>query len=108
VIKVRFISQNEIETEGRRFERVTSKRNHKRYLTALRKTTSTVFLNHGKNDGTSVYVRKETILKEMAAIIKLSQHFIFDQVWELFDSTSYMGCKACVLLIGVHFLECSE
>jgi hypothetical protein len=50
---------------------------------ALRKMTSTVLLKHGKNDGIAVYVPKETILKEMAAKIKLSQHFFFDLVWEL-------------------------
>jgi hypothetical protein len=31
----------------------------------------------------------ETILKEMADKIKLSQHFFFDLVWELSDNTSY-------------------
>jgi hypothetical protein len=44
--------------------------------------TSTVLLQRGKNDGITVYVPKETILKEMAAKIKLSQHFFFDLVWE--------------------------
>jgi hypothetical protein len=29
--------------------------------------TSTVLLKHGKNNGISVYIPKETILKEMAA-----------------------------------------
>jgi hypothetical protein len=32
--------------------------------------TSTVLLKHGKNDGTVVYVLKETVLKEMAAKIR--------------------------------------
>jgi hypothetical protein len=45
--------------------------------------TSTVLLNHGKNDGIAVHIPKETILKEMAADIKLSQHFFFDLVREL-------------------------
>jgi hypothetical protein len=31
---------------------------------------STVLLKRGKNDGTTVYVPKETILKEMAAKIE--------------------------------------
>jgi hypothetical protein len=38
----------------------------------------------------TVYIPKETILKEMAAKIKLSQHFFFDLVQELYDRTSYM------------------
>jgi hypothetical protein len=48
--------------------------------------TSTVVLKHGKNDGIAVYVLKETILKEMAAKIKLSQQFFFDLVRELSDT----------------------
>jgi hypothetical protein len=36
-----------------------------------------VFSKHGKNDGIAVYIPKETILMEMAAKIKLSQHFFF-------------------------------
>jgi hypothetical protein len=42
-----------------------------------------------KNDVISVYVPKETSLKQMPAKIKLSQDFSFDLVWELSDSTSY-------------------
>jgi hypothetical protein len=49
--------------------------------------TSTVLLKRGKNDGIAVYVPKETILKEMAAKIKLSQHFFFDLVWELSEAS---------------------
>jgi hypothetical protein len=45
--------------------------------------TSTVLLKREKNDRITVYVPKETILKEMAAKIKLIQHFFFDLVWEL-------------------------
>jgi hypothetical protein len=38
--------------------------------------TSTVLLKRGgKNGGIAVYVSKESILKEMAAKIKFSQHF---------------------------------
>jgi hypothetical protein len=49
-----------------------------------------VFLKREKDDGIAVYVPKETILKEMAAnLSKLSQHFVFDLVRELSDSTSY-------------------
>jgi hypothetical protein len=46
---------------------LTSKGIRKRYSTALRKITYTVPLKRGKNDGTAVYVPKETILKEMGA-----------------------------------------
>jgi hypothetical protein len=50
--------------------------------------TSTVLLKRGKNDGIAVYVPKETILKEMATKIKLSQHFFLDLVRELSDTPS--------------------
>jgi hypothetical protein len=36
-----------------------------------------VLSEHGKNYGSTVYVPKETILKEMAAKIELSQHFFY-------------------------------
>jgi hypothetical protein len=53
--------------KGLCFETVsTSKGNHKRQLTALKKMTSTVLLKCEKNGGIAVYVPKETILKEMA------------------------------------------
>jgi hypothetical protein len=48
---------------------LTSKGNRKQYTTALRKMTSTVLLNRGKNNEIAVYVLKETTLKEMAAKI---------------------------------------
>jgi hypothetical protein len=54
-----------------------------RYSTATRKMTSMVLFKCGKNDGITVYVPMETILKEMAAKIKLSQHFFLDLVQEL-------------------------
>jgi hypothetical protein len=77
--------------KGRRFETgLTSNGNRKRYTTALRKMTSTVFLKRGKNGGIAVYVHKETILKEMTAKIKLRQHFFFDVVRELSDTTSHI------------------
>jgi hypothetical protein len=47
------------------------------------------FHMHGKNDGIATYVPKETNLKEMAAKIKLSEHFFFDLVRGLSDRTSY-------------------
>jgi hypothetical protein len=66
---------------GRRFEMcLISEGNRKQYSTALRKMTSTVLLKREKNDGIAVYIPKETILKEMAANIKLSQHFFSDLV----------------------------
>jgi hypothetical protein len=40
-----------------------------RYLTAMRKLTSTVLLNLGNIDRITVYVSKENIVKEMAARI---------------------------------------
>jgi hypothetical protein len=50
--------------------------------------TFTVLLKYGKNDGIAVYNPKEAILKEMAAQIKLSQHFFFVLVLKLSDSTT--------------------
>jgi hypothetical protein len=49
---------------------LTSKGNRKRYSTALRKMTSTVLLKCGRNNGITVYVLKDTVLKEMAAKIE--------------------------------------
>jgi hypothetical protein len=49
---------------------LTSKGNHRRYWTALRKITSTVLLKNGENDGIAVNAPKETILKEMVAKIE--------------------------------------
>jgi hypothetical protein len=40
------------------------------YLTALRKMTSMVLLKGGKNDGFTVYIPKETSLKDMSAKIE--------------------------------------
>jgi hypothetical protein len=48
--------------------------------------TSTVHLKHGENDGITVYIPKKTILKEMAAKIKLSQYFFSDLVQVLSDT----------------------
>jgi hypothetical protein len=48
--------------------------------------TTTVLFKCGKNYGIAVYVPKETILKEMAAKIKLSQYFFFYLVRELSDT----------------------
>jgi 3-methyladenine DNA glycosylase AlkD len=94
---------------------MTPKGYHKRYSTALRKMTSTVLLKHGKNDGIAVHVPKKTILKEMAAKIKLSQHFFLDLVRELSNSTSYVliftfktgdeKIKASGLNGGKHYLK---
>jgi hypothetical protein len=68
---------------------------------------SMVLLKHGKIDGIAVYVPKETILKVMAAKIKLGQHFFFDLVQELSDRTSYnisMKGKMCQKLSGTVFM----
>jgi hypothetical protein len=43
----------------------------------LKEMTSTVLLKRENNNGITVYVPNETILKEMAAKIKLSQHIFF-------------------------------
>jgi hypothetical protein len=49
---------------------LTSKGNHNRHSTTLRKMTSTVLFKCGKNNRIAVYIPKETILKEMAAKIE--------------------------------------
>jgi hypothetical protein len=49
---------------------LTSKGNRKRFSTALRKLTSMVLLTHGKNDGATVYIPKETSLREVTAKIE--------------------------------------
>jgi hypothetical protein len=75
--------------------------NLKRYSTALRKITSTVLLKRGINDGIAVYVPKETILKETAAKIKLSQYFFFDLVQELSDTPRMsLLCKYGQVCLG--------
>jgi hypothetical protein len=45
--------------------------------------TSTVLLKRVKNNGTVVYVPKETVLKEMAAKMKLNHNFFLRLVREL-------------------------
>ncbi|XP_023718293.1 uncharacterized protein LOC111870333 [Cryptotermes secundus] len=52
-------------------ECLTSKGNHKWYSTALRKMSSTALLKCGNNDENSVYVPKETVLKEMVDNMKV-------------------------------------
>jgi hypothetical protein len=51
-------------------QRPTSKGNCKRYSTAFRKITSMVLLKREKNYGLTVYIPKETIMKDMAAKIE--------------------------------------
>jgi hypothetical protein len=51
-------------------QRLISRGNRKWCSAALRKMPSTVLLKHGKNYGSTVYVPKETILKEIAATIE--------------------------------------
>jgi hypothetical protein len=48
---------------------LTPKGNHKQFFTALREMTSKVLLKHGKNNGITLYIPKEIILKEIAAKI---------------------------------------
>jgi hypothetical protein len=47
---------------------LTSKGNCEQYSAALRKMASIVLFKHGQNDGSAVYIPKETILKEAAKI----------------------------------------
>jgi hypothetical protein len=56
---------------------LTCKRNRDHYSTVFRKMTFVVRLNHWKNDRVAVDISKKTILKEVAAKIKLSQHSFF-------------------------------
>jgi hypothetical protein len=58
-------------------------------MTALRKITPIMLSKRGKNNWITGYIPRETILKEMAAKIKLSQCFFFDLVQELSNSTLY-------------------
>jgi hypothetical protein len=48
----------------------TAKEIRRQYSTALRKMTSTVLLKRGNNDGITVYIPKEIILKEMVTKIE--------------------------------------
>jgi hypothetical protein len=57
---------------------------------------STVLLKFGKNNGIAVYVPKETFFKEMAAKIKLSQHFFFNLFRELSGRTLYVCMYKCM------------
>jgi hypothetical protein len=61
-------------------------------------------LEHGKNGGIVVYVPKEPILEEIAAKIKLGQHFFFDLVQEFTNSTLYV-CKFHYLRQANHVPE---
>jgi hypothetical protein len=65
-----------------------------------------VLLRRGKKtDGIAVYVPKETILKEMAAKIKLSQHFFFYLVRELCDSISIVHVPRYLVIKHVGILQ---
>jgi hypothetical protein len=52
-------------------------------LNTIKENGFHVLLKCEENDGIGVYIPKETIIKEMAAKIKLSQHLFFDPVQEL-------------------------
>jgi hypothetical protein len=54
--------------------------------------TSTAILKREENDGIAVYVLKETILKEIAAKIKLRQHFFYGHSPGTSRYTSYTHC----------------
>jgi hypothetical protein len=103
----RFISQIENETEGTTFWNcLTSKGNHKRYSTALRKMTSTVLLKRGKKTIGSLYAFPRRLFwrRRQPKLSKLSQHFFFDLVRELSGRTSYkdssqLGCWYIYCLI---------
>jgi hypothetical protein len=61
----------EMKLKGRCFEAVSDiHRETQAVSTASRKMTSSVLLRSGKNDGITIYVPNETILKEMAAEIE--------------------------------------
>jgi hypothetical protein len=75
--------------KGRRFETVSDiQRESQSVLDNIKEKTPKVLLKREKND-VIIYIPKETILKEVVAKIKLSQHLFFDLVRELSDSTSY-------------------
>jgi hypothetical protein len=57
--------------KGQRFETVSDiQRELQVVLDTIKENDFTVLLKHGKNDRITVYVPKETILKEMAAKIE--------------------------------------
>jgi hypothetical protein len=60
--------------------------------------TSMVLLKCVKNDGIAAFVPKNSILKVMAAKNELNQHFFFDLVRELSDSTSYFVLTSILYL----------
>jgi hypothetical protein len=75
---------------------LTSKGNHKRYMTALRKMTSMVLLKHEKTMG-SLYTFPRRLFwrRWRPKLSKLSQHFFSDLVRELSDSTPESLRKVC-------------
>jgi DNA-directed RNA polymerase specialized sigma subunit len=80
VNKVEFVSQIENETERTTFETAPDiQRESQAVLDSMKRR---------KNDRIAVYFLKETILKEIAEKIKLSQHFFLYLVRELSDTLS--------------------
>jgi hypothetical protein len=73
--------------EGQSFERVSDiPKELQVVLDSIKENDFHGALKHGKNGEITVYIPKETVLKEMAAkIFKLSQHFFFYLVQELSD-----------------------
>jgi hypothetical protein len=73
--------------KGWHFETLTDIRSELQVvLDSIKENDFHVLLKRAKNYGIAVHVPKETILKEMAAKIRLNQHFFFDLVQELSDT----------------------
>jgi transposase len=61
-------SKLKMKLKGWRFETVADiQRESQAVLNSIKEMTSTVLLNHVKNNGITVYIPEETVLKEMAA-----------------------------------------
>jgi hypothetical protein len=90
IFRICLFQKLKMKLKWRHFEKVSDTRP---FLTALRKVTSMVLLKCGRSDGITIYVPKETVWRRwQPKLSKLSQHFSFDLVLELFDRPSYMSC----------------
>jgi transposase len=73
-----FLHKLKIKLKGRRFKTVSDiQRELQAVLDSIKENDFRGSFETWKNGGIAVYVPKETILNEMAAKIKLSQHFFF-------------------------------
>jgi hypothetical protein len=81
---------------GRHFETVFDiQRESQAVLDSIRANDFHGAFEEWKNYGTTVYIPKETILKEMAAKIEcVKPAFLFDLVWEHFDRRGFL-CGLC-------------